>query len=134
MRKAGTPKNSQLEHTIQEILKSKAQSKIYLFLLRKKTAKTEEIIRGTRLHPSTVRETLVKMHCKHLIIRKKYRNESIGKNPYQYSPLPPTKLIKKYVEDMEKRLNNLATLSQNQRKKSTIHSIKIKIIEQGEMQ
>ena len=133
MGKAGKINYSQIETTIHEILKSKAQSKIYLFLLRKNNVKTEDIIKGTRLHPSTVRETLVKMYSKHIIRREKIKNESIGKNPYVYSPIPPVFLIKKYVEEMEQRLNNLVSLSgKNQENKET-HSIHISIVKKEEM-
>ena len=133
MRKAGNINYSQIEKTIHEILKSKAQSKIYLFLLRKNNVKTEDIIKGTRLHPSTVRETLVKMHSKHIIQREKIKNNSIGKNPYVYSPIPPVLLIRKYVEDMEHRLNNLVSLSGKQQKNKETHSIHISIVKKEEM-
>jgi len=133
MRKAGNTTDGQLEKTIRDIIKSKAQSRIYLFLLRKNHSRTQDIIKGTRLHPSTVREALVQMHQKHLIRREKIQNDSIGKNPYIYSPLPPVLLIKKYIEDMEHRLNTLVHLTGQQKNKTT-PSIHIHIITKEEMQ
>ena len=111
MRKAGTLKDKNVEKTVHEILKSRSRSRIYVYLLRKNGAKTEEIIKGTKLHPSTVRETLSKMHDQKLIYRKKIKNDSIGKNPYLYFPIPPIKLLKRYANEMEERLNNLAKLT-----------------------
>ena len=121
-----------LESLVQDILKSRAQSRIYLFLLRKHAAKTQDIIKGTKLHPSTVRETLVKMHEKKLIFRKKQKNDNIGKNPYTYFPLPPIKLLKRYTSELENKLNNLPTLSMNKNKEESTSIVKINIIERDE--
>jgi predicted DNA-binding transcriptional regulator len=111
MQKATTRKDKSLEKTINEILESRTRSRIYLYLLRKNGAKSEQIIRGTRLHPSTVRETLSEMYVQGLIYRKKIKNGSIGKNPYMYYPISPVKLLKKYVSEIEYRLNKLASLA-----------------------
>lgn len=129
MRKAGTTGKKHLETTIREILKSKSQSKIYIYLLYNSESKTNEIIKGTNLHPSTVRETLVKMHQDKLIIRKKLQNDCIGKNPYLYSPIPPFQLIRRYARDIENRLNNLVSVSKQHSKKKSYPSYKIQIAE-----
>ena len=118
-----------LESLIQDILKSRAQSRIYLFLLRKNGAKAQDIIKGTHLHPSTVRETLVKMYDKKLIFRKKQKNDNIGKNPYTYFPLPPVKLLKRYTAELELRLNYLATLSMTKNEKESTSVVQINIID-----
>ena len=55
-------RDKNIEKTVNEILKSRSRSRIYVYLLRQNGAKTEEIIKGTKLHPSTVRETLSKMY------------------------------------------------------------------------
>ena len=125
-------KDKSIEKTVKDILKSRAQTRIYVYLLRKNGAKTEEIIKGTRLHPSTVRETLSKMHEEKLIIREKQKNDHIGKNPYIYHPIPPIELLKRYTDEMEDRLNTLANIysSKNNRKKNRI--VRIRIIERAE--
>lgn len=124
----GMQKTKHLENAIRDILKSKAQTRIYLYLLRNNGAKTEDIIKGTRLHPSTVRETLVKMHSQKVILRKKQKNENIGKNPYLYYPLPPIDLIKRYATEVEDRLNSIIVLATQ---KTTSHQsyrpVKIRI-------
>lgn len=124
--------NKALESLVQDILKSRAQSRIYLFLLRKNGAKTADIIKGTRLHPSTVRETLVKMYEKKLIFRKKQKNDNIGKNPYTYFPLSPVKLLKQYTSDLEKKLNHLATLSLKNNNQTRKNIVQINIIDREE--
>lgn len=118
-----------LETIVQDFLKSQAQSRIYLFLLRKNSAKTQDIINGTKLHPSTVRETLAKMYVKKLIFRKKQENDNIGKNPYIYIPLPPVKLVKRYASDLEKKLNDLASLPMNTTNKKSVKIVKINIVD-----
>lgn len=104
-------RDKSIEKAVNDILKSRARSRIYVYLLGKKGARTEQIIKGTRLHPSTVRETLSKMHNKNLIYRKKIKNDSIGKNPYVYFPIPPIELLKRHAHEIEDRLNKIASLA-----------------------
>ena len=111
MQKTTCRRDKSLEKTMHEILDSRARSRIYLYLLRKNGAKSEQIIRGTHLHPSTVRETLSEMYENGLIYRKKIKKDSIGKNPYMYYPISPIKLLRQYVGEMEYRLNKLANLA-----------------------
>jgi predicted transcriptional regulator len=95
-------KNS--ERAVHELLKSKAESRIYIYLLRKNGARSEE-------HPSTVRELLSKMHGQQLIYREKLKNDSIGKNPYFYRAVSPVKLLQKKAKEIEDRLNRIANLT-----------------------
>jgi len=106
-------KDEELEIVLEGILKSHAQSLIYLYLLKNGKAKAEDIIRGTKLHPSTVRESLSKMHARGLISRVKLKNDSIGKNPYLYHPLPVIQLLKIYTMEMEEKFNRLISLTSN---------------------
>lgn len=118
MRRTRKSKDIALEQIVHEILKSKSRSRIYVYLLKNKGAKTEQIIKGTELHPSTVRETLSKMYDQKLIKRKKIRNDSIGKNPYMYYAISPIILLKRHRAELEDKLNKLAklTLSENDSK------------------
>jgi predicted DNA-binding transcriptional regulator len=127
MQRSGLNANKNIEKTIHDILKSRARSRIYVYLLRKNGAKTEEIIRGTKLHPSTVRETLSKMYSQKLITRKKIKNENIGKNPYMYYPLPPIELLKRYTQEIENRLNRLANIAIPTENHDDNLAVKIKI-------
>ena len=103
--------NKGIEQAVRDILQSKAESRIYLYLLRKNGAKSEDIIRGTKLHPSTVRELLSKMHERKVIHREKLKNDSIGKNPYFYRAISPMKLIQSYAREMEERLTKFANFA-----------------------
>jgi len=102
--------NTSTAIAVRELLKSEAESRIYLYLLKTNGAKTEDIIKGTKLHPSTVRELLSKMYSQRLIHRQKQRNDNIGKNPYLYTASPPRMLLKRYIEDLEQKLNKIANI------------------------
>ena len=99
------------ERAVHDILRSKAEARIYVYLLRKNGAMSDQIIKGTKLHPSTVRELLSKMYDQKLIYREKLKNDCIGKNPYFYRPTSPLKLLQKYAKEMEDRLNRIANLT-----------------------
>jgi predicted transcriptional regulator len=118
-----------IEKTLIEILKSRARSRIYIFLLRKKGAKTDQIIKGVKLHPSTIRETLSRMHRQRLVYRKKIKNDNIGKNPYIYYSISPLELIKRYSNEIENKLNKLASLTISKNGKENYKTVMIKIFE-----
>ena len=131
MRKPHKKLTKNIEKSVRDILKSRARSRIYIFLLNHDGSKTEDIIKGTKLHPSTVRETLSKMCEQNQIFRRKKVNEKIGKNPYIYYPIPPIELLKRYTKEIEEKLNKIANLNlsgdiRNKR------SVKIKIIEKAD--
>ena len=116
-------KNS--ERAVHELLRSRAESRIYIYLLRKNGAKSEEIIKGTKLHPSTVRELLSKMHSQKLIFREKQKNDCIGKNPYFYRAVSPVKLLQQKAKEIEDRLNRIANLTEKKGGKNKYVKIKI---------
>ena len=124
-------RDKNIETAVRDILKSRARSRIYVYLLRKNGAKTEQIINGTKLHPSTVRETLSKMYDQNLIFRRKMKNDSIGKNPYMYYPIPPIELLKRYADEIEDRLNKLASLTSKDKVRN-YKPVKIKIHERAD--
>jgi predicted transcriptional regulator len=127
MQRSGAKIDKNIENAVREILRSRARSRIYIYLLRKNGAKTEQIIKGTKLHPSTIRETLSKMYDQKLIYRKKIKNDSIGKNPYIYYSIPPVQLLKKYANEIEEKLNKIANLAFS--KKTNYRPVRIKIKE-----
>lgn len=127
MQESTKKSDKNIEKAVCEILKSTARSRIYIYLLRKNGAKTEQIIKATKLHPSTVREILSKMHDQKIIFRKKLKNDSIGKNPYIYYSISPVNLIKKHADEIEEKLNKIANLTLS--KKTNYRPIRIKIKE-----
>jgi predicted transcriptional regulator len=129
MKNARIIRGKNIENIVHEILKSRARSKIYIYLLRKNGARTGQIIKGTHLHPSTVRDTLSKMHEQKLIHRKKIKNDSIGKNPYIYYAISPVILLKRYSSEMEDRLNKLANLTFSKEELKNHRPVRIKIVD-----
>ena len=121
-----------LEQAVQDILKSRAKTRIYVYLLRHNGSLTEEIIDGTKLHPSTVRETLSKMYDQKLITRKKIKNDNIGKNPYLYYPISPIDLLEKHTQEMEERLNKLANITFSKKERKKHRPIRIKIFRRAD--
>lgn len=121
-------RDKNIESIVHDLLKSRARSRIYIYLLRKNGAKTEDIIKGTKLHPSTVRETLSKMYDQNQIFRKKIKNDSIGKNPFKYFSTPPIKLLKIHAKEIEEKLNKIACLGSKKKFKG-FKPVKIKIRE-----
>lgn len=111
MRRPKAPVDKHIETAVHELLDSRAESRIYVYLLRNQGARSDNIIRGTKLHPSTVRELLSKMYTNKIILRKKIRTETIGKNPYTYQAISPLVLLQRRVKIIEMRLNKIARLT-----------------------
>jgi len=111
MSRPRSPVNKNIETAVNELLDSRAESRIYVYLLRKNGARSDEIIRGTKLHPSTVRELLSKMYTNKIIYREKIKTETIGKNPYLYGAVSPVILLQRRVKIIETRLNRIANLT-----------------------
>jgi len=111
MSKTRSPINKNIETAVSELLDSKAESRIYIYLLRKNRARSDDIIRGTKLHPSTVRELLSRMYENKLIFREKIQTDTIGKNPYLYGAISPLLLLQRRVKIIESRLNTIANLA-----------------------
>lgn len=132
MKKSSFIHDKNVETIVRDILKSKAFSNIYLYLIRKNGAVTEQIIRGSHLHPSTVRETLSKMNEQKLIFREKIKNDKIGKNPFVYYAISPFELIKRYSKELEENLNRLARLAVSKGKGRNYKPVKIKIKQREE--
>lgn len=111
MRRPRSPIDKNIETAVHEVLDSRAESRIYVYLLRKNRARSDDIIRGTKLHPSTVRELLVKMYAQRIIFREKIKTEGIGKNPYIYGAVSPLLLLQRRAKIIESRLNRIANLT-----------------------
>jgi predicted transcriptional regulator len=111
MNKTRSPIDKNIETAVHELLDSRAESRIYVYLLRKNGARSDDIINGTKLHPSTVRELLSKMYTQKVIYRQKIKTASIGKNPYLYCAVSPIILLQRRVKIIESRLNKIASLA-----------------------
>jgi predicted transcriptional regulator len=111
MNRTRSPIDKNIETAVHELLDSRAESRIYVYLLRKNGARSDDIINGTKLHPSTVRELLSKMYTQKVIFRQKIKTETIGKNPYLYGAVSPIILLQRRVKIIESRLNKIANLT-----------------------
>jgi predicted transcriptional regulator len=111
MKRTRSPIDKNIETAVHELLDSRAESRIYVYLLRKNGARSDDIINGTKLHPSTVRELLSKMYTQKVIYRQKIKTETIGKNPYLYRAVSPIILLQRRVKIIESRLNKIANLT-----------------------
>jgi len=111
MKRTRSPIDKNIEAAVHELLDSRAESRIYVYLLRKNGARSDDIINGTKLHPSTVRELLSKMYTQKVIYRQKIKTETIGKNPYLYCAISPIVLLQRRVKIIESRLNKIANLT-----------------------
>jgi len=111
MNRTRSPIDKNIETAVHELLDSRAESRIYVYLLRKNGARSDDIINGTKLHPSTVRELLSKMYTQKVIYRQKIKTETIGKNPYLYRAVSPIILLQRRVKIIESRLNKIANLT-----------------------
>jgi predicted transcriptional regulator len=111
MKRTRSPIDKNIETAVHELLDSRAESRIYVYLLKKKGARSDDIINGTKLHPSTVRELLSKMYTQKVIYRQKIKTETIGKNPYLYGAVSPIILLQRRVKIIESRLNKIANLT-----------------------
>ena len=129
MKNTGFTRDKSIENTVLEILKSRARSRIYIYLLRKNGARAEQVIKGTHLHPSTVRELLSKMYEQKLIYRKKIKNDSKGKNPYIYYAISPVILLKRYSSEIEDRFNKLANMTFSKEEIENYRPVRIKIVD-----
>ena len=67
------------------------------------------------------------MNYQKIIFIKKIKNDSIGKNPYIYYSIPPVKLLKKYANEVEEKLNKIANLAFS--KKTNYRPVRIRIKE-----
>ena len=129
MESFGSLKDKKIEKAVQDIFKSRAKSCIYIYLLKNNGSKTKDIIRGTKLHPSTVREILSKMFYEKQIYRKKIKKGNIGKNPYLYFAISPIELLKKHVKEIEDGLNKIVKISFSKDKINKHRTVKINIEE-----
>lgn len=101
------PRDELVNQMFSDMFKSKVKARIYTLLLRKKHATSEEIAKHTGFYPSTVREALSEMFEQNLVYRKKMKKDSKGKNPYIYYPVPPIKILRGYIKDIEDKFNRM---------------------------
>ena len=99
-----------LVNVLKFFLDTESKSKIYLYLRKHRKSTSREIAKGANLYPSSTREALIEMTKTGITRREKLEKEGAGKNPYVYEAIAPTELLKKRVDKIENRLNDLVNI------------------------
>ena len=102
------------EEMMAALFMSQAKARIYLYLTFHGDCFAEEIIKGTRLHPSTVREALSEMIVDGQLLKESAEKDGkAGRTPSKYSPAPMKEILHKYMGRLESNLKELAKVAQN---------------------
>jgi len=92
------------------LLDTETRARIYVYLHDDPWSTSEEVATGTGLYPSTVREALAAMAEDGVLSRRKRESDGAGNNPYEYTALPPSDLVRDTVSDVQEQLNALCNL------------------------
>ncbi len=92
------------------ILETETRARIYVHLRQNPQSTSEEIAAGTGLYPSTVREALSELHDEGKVERRKRQSEGAGNNPYEYTAIPPSELVRSVIEEIQRELNTIFNL------------------------
>jgi predicted DNA-binding transcriptional regulator len=87
------------------------KAKIYLYLRKAGKSKAEDIVKGTGLYITSVREALAEMYESGVVRRDKVeKSGTAGKPPYVYEAIQPGELIEKMSSDIQEKLNKIFML------------------------
>jgi len=92
------------------LLDTETRARIYVHLREHPWSTSEEVADGTGLYPSTVREAVAAMTEEEAVRRRKRQSEGAGNNPYEYTAIPPSDLVRDAVGDLQTELNALCSL------------------------
>lgn len=92
------------------ILETETRARIYVYLRQYPGSTSEEVAEGTGLYPSTVREALADLHTEGTVSRVKRESEGAGNNPYEYTAIAPSELVKSVVSQVQDELNTVLNL------------------------
>ena len=92
------------------LLDTETRARIYVYLHDEPWSTSEEVATGTGLYPSTVREALASMAEDDVLERRKRDSDGAGNNPYEYTAMPPSDLVRDAVGDVQAQLNALCNL------------------------
>ena len=92
------------------LLDTETRARIFVFLRQSPRATSDEIAEGTGLYPSTVRESLADLHEEGVVERVKRENEGAGNNPYEYTAIAPSELVRGIVSQVQDELNAVCNL------------------------
>jgi sugar-specific transcriptional regulator TrmB len=126
--KFNVPEKSDIDKGLMEMLKffldTESKVKIYLYLLKAGSSTSDNIAEGTSIYPSTCKEALDSM-CQVKVIEK------VDGESDKYTAVPPSKLVERKMDQLEKQLNDFLKLEQvfkdTKEIKSSMLPFKIKI-------
>jgi predicted transcriptional regulator len=94
------------------VLDTETRARIYVFLRQNPGSTSDEVAEGTGLYPSTVRETLAELTAEETVTRRKREHDGVGNNPYEYTAIPPSDLVRDVVGEVQDELNALCKLDE----------------------
>jgi predicted transcriptional regulator len=92
------------------ILDTETRARIYVYLRKHPNSTSEEVADGTGLYPSTVREALAELHDEETVVRQKRKNSGAGNNPYEYTAISPSELVRGVAGQVQSQLNTVFNL------------------------
>jgi predicted transcriptional regulator len=92
------------------LLDTETRARIYVYLRQQPHATSEEVADGTGLYPSTVREALADLHDDGTVTRRKREHDGAGNNPYEYTAIAPSDLVRSAAEQVQSELNTVFNL------------------------
>jgi predicted transcriptional regulator len=105
---------AELDQRIVEVLSwlldTETRARIYADLRQHPGSTSEEVAEGTGLYPSTVREALAELAEEGVVDRRKRQSDGAGNNPYEYTAIAPSELVRDAGDRIQRQLNDLCRL------------------------
>jgi predicted transcriptional regulator len=92
------------------ILDTETRARIFVYLRQNPHSTSDEVADGTGLYPSTVREALAELHEEDTVEREKRESDGAGNNPYEYTAIAPSNLVRGVVGEVQRELNTVFNL------------------------
>ncbi|WP_144902113.1 winged helix-turn-helix domain-containing protein [Halobellus captivus] len=92
------------------LLDTETRARIYVYLRKNPRSTSEEVADGTGLYPSTVREALAELHDEETVTRRKRESAGAGNNPYEYTAIAPSDLVRGVAAQVQSELNTVFNL------------------------
>ncbi|MEM3086899.1 MAG: helix-turn-helix domain-containing protein [Halobacteria archaeon] len=86
------------------------KAKIYIYLRKAGKSTAEDIVKGTNLYITSVREALAEMTRAGVVKRSKLPKSGAGKPPYVYEAIPPRDLIETMAAPIQEKLSQIFML------------------------
>jgi len=92
------------------LLDTETRARIYVYLRQRPGSTSEEVASGTGLYPSTVREALADLSDEGTVTRRKRKHDGAGNNPYEYTAIAPSDLVRNVAGQVQSELNTVFNL------------------------